>query len=118
MDKRILVIDNDEDILGIISYILKDKGYNVTSSTTENILSDLDTLKPDLIILDNWLDKTSGSVLCKQLKSNKSYQHIPIMMISAINGLKKAAKECKADDYIEKPFDVTELENRVAQLLT
>jgi DNA-binding response OmpR family regulator len=116
--KKVLVIDNDEDIFGIITYILKDKGYAVISSTTEDILSDLDTIKPDLIILDNWLDKAFGSVLCKQLKSNKAYQHIPIILISAITGLKKAAKTCKADAYIQKPFDVVDLENRVAEMIS
>lgn len=109
MSKKILVVDDDKDILGLIDYILKEEGYAVTASTTGTILSKLGKIKPDLILLDCWLPEGFGDDLCRDLKSNPLYKQIPVIMISAINELDFIAKKCKADAYIEKPFDVEHL---------
>jgi CheY-like chemotaxis protein len=98
--------NDDQDILDLTEFLLQDKGYEVVASLTGAILDHVLQINPDLIILDNWLEGTTGSELCKILKTNEATKHIPVVIFSAATGLKKVAQDCLADDYIEKPFDV------------
>jgi two-component system phosphate regulon response regulator PhoB len=109
MGKRILVVDDDKDILGLIDYLLKEEGYTVTASTTSKILTKLEKIKPDLILLDCWLPEGFGDDLCRDIKSDPSFKHIPVIMISAVNELEFIAKKCHADAFVEKPFDIDHL---------
>ncbi len=117
MNKKILVIDDDKDVLSLVSYILEEQGYIVVTTPSESILSQLSDIRPDLILLDHWLNSTYGGELCKQLKENSLYQHIPIILFSAINNLQEVAEDSCADAYIEKPFDIDDLEKVVSRLI-
>ncbi len=107
--KKILVADDDTAILDVLTLMLEDAGYEVTSTvdgqTVRKVLSEL----PDLILLDIWMSGTDGRDICKQLKSIKKTKHIPIIMISANKDTRKIAKEAGADDFIAKPFGMKEL---------
>jgi DNA-binding response OmpR family regulator len=72
-------------------------------------LNSLNTIKPDLILLDEILADQRGSALCRRLKNNDTTKHIPVVLISAMPDLKNLALECGADAYIEKPFDIETL---------
>lgn len=107
MKKTILVVDDEEDIVELISYNLKKVGYNVlTASSGEECISKTKTESPDLIVLDLMLPGIDGLDVCKKLKSDKRTEGIPIIMLSAkgeeadvVSGL-----ELGADDYLSKPF--------------
>jgi DNA-binding response OmpR family regulator len=116
MGKRILVIDDNKDILEIITITLKCEGFEVISSDNADIFSELESIKPDLILLDNWIGNIRGSDLCKTLKDNKAFSHIPVILLSAVHDLEMLANECQADAYLEKPFELIELETIVHQL--
>ncbi|MGV8877728.1 MAG: response regulator [Sphingobacteriaceae bacterium] len=108
MKKKILIIDNEHDIVDIIAYILSEEGYEVfnLSSIPADILEIIKKINPDLILLDDWLDEVSGSEFCKIFKTEHTNYQIPIVMISANADLAEIATNCMADSYIEKPFDV------------
>jgi two-component system phosphate regulon response regulator PhoB len=106
MKRKILIIDNDEDILLIVSFILIDKGYDTYAFKAPEILAYITALKPDLILLDHWLDGQSGGEICKKLKADRLTPHIPVIMISAVNNLSEICAECQADGFIKKPFDI------------
>jgi DNA-binding response OmpR family regulator len=78
-------------------------------------LSELETIKPDVILLDNWLGGVKGSELCKMIKASKEHSHIPVILVSAIDDLEEVASECDADAYLSKPFELSELETVVKQ---
>ncbi|MDQ3098307.1 MAG: response regulator [bacterium] len=107
--KRVLVADDDTAILHVLTLMLEDAGYEVTSTvdgeTVQKVLSEL----PDLILLDIWMSGVDGRDICKQLKSNKKTKHIPIIMISANKDTRDIAKEAGADDFIPKPFEMSDL---------
>jgi CheY-like chemotaxis protein len=113
MAKKILVIEDDKDIRETIVFILEEEHYEVTASEDAKILKQLKDIRPDLIMLDNWLtDWTSdanGQQLSKKLKSDPDTGHIPIIMISAVSNIKEIAAAGMADDYLKKPFDLAEL---------
>jgi len=117
MKKKILVIDDDQDILDLTEFLLQEIGYDVVASLTANILDDVLQINPDLILLDNWLGDTSGQEQCKILKKKPTTRHIPVILFSASTDLEKNAKDCLADGYIEKPFDVDYLEEVIGNLL-
>ncbi len=113
MAKKILVIEDEKDIRDTIVYVLEEQGYEVTSSEDAKILKSLDTIKPDLILLDNWLTEwksdANGQQISKELKSNPATSHIPIVIISAVNNIQEIAEAGHADDYLKKPFDLNEI---------
>ena len=117
MTKRILVIDDDEDILNIIEIVLNDEGYQVIASRSGNIIDEVLRIRPNLILLDERLAGTKGHELCKLLKTERPTSSIPVVMISAATGLKQIAINCIADNYIEKPFDISVLCEVVASTL-
>jgi len=113
MPKKILVIEDDKHIRDTICYILEEESYEVIASGDSKILKSINTMKPDLILLDNWLTEwksdATGQQLSKELKSNPSTKHIPIIIISAVSNIKEIAEAGLADSYMRKPFDMAEL---------
>jgi two-component system phosphate regulon response regulator PhoB len=113
LNKKILVIEDDKDIRDTIVYILEEENYEVISSEDSKILNSLDTYKPDLILLDNWLtdwkSDANGQQLSKELKSNPATSHNPVIIISAVSNIKEIAEAGLANGYLRKPFDLAEL---------
>jgi len=113
MAKKILVIEDDKDIRDTMVYVLEEEKYEVVSSDNSRILKRLDEIKPDLILLDNWLtdwkSDASGQQLSKGLKSDPATSDIPVIIVSAVNNIEEITKEGNADGYLKKPFDLTEL---------
>lgn len=117
--RSILAVDDEEDILELLSYNLKREPYQVhCASTGEEALRQVERTKPDLIILDLMLPGLSGLEITRRLKSSPQTSSIPIIMLTArgdesdiITGL-----ELGADDYITKPFSVKILVARVNAL--
>jgi CheY-like chemotaxis protein len=113
MAKKILVIEDDKDIRDTLVYVLEEQGYEVVSSEEAKILKSLDTIKPDLILLDNWLTEwksdANGQQISKQLKSNPATSHIPIVIISAVSNIQEIAEAGMADDYLRKPFSLNDI---------
>ncbi|WP_183580814.1 response regulator [Mucilaginibacter sp. X5P1] len=111
--KKILVIEDDKDIRDTIVYILEEEQYEVISSEDSKILKSIDSIKPDLVLLDNWLtdwkSDANGQQLSKELKTNPATSHIPVIIISAVSNIKEIAEAGLANGYLRKPFDLTEL---------
>ena len=111
--KKILVIEDDKDIRDTIVYILQEEKYEVIASEDSKILKSIDSYKPDLVLLDNWLtdwkSDANGQQLSKELKSNPSTSHIPVIIISAVSNIKEIAEAGLANGYLRKPFDLNDL---------
>lgn len=118
--ERILVVDDEEDILELVQYNLSKEGYQVQCVSSGEAGVDLARDKqPDLVILDLMLPGVDGLDVCKVLKNDGKTQHIPIIMLSArgeeadiVTGL-----ELGADDYIVKPFSPRVVSARVKSVL-
>ncbi|OGP67807.1 MAG: DNA-binding response regulator [Deltaproteobacteria bacterium RBG_16_44_11] len=117
---KILVIDDEKDIVELIRYNLKNEGFSVIQAFDgETAIKMAKTQKPDLLILDLMLPGMNGIDVCKAIRANQETAHLPIIMLTAkadevdkIIGL-----EIGADDYITKPFSVKELMARVRTVL-
>jgi DNA-binding response OmpR family regulator len=113
--KKIVLVDDDLDILEAIQAMLEDEGYIViTTDRGEDVEKISHQEHPDLIVLDMLLSGRDGREIAKQLKSQESTRDIPILMLSAHP---KAAKESQAfevNDFLAKPFEMDELLAKVA----
>ena len=118
--EKILVVDDEEDILELVRYNLTREGYNVLcASTGEEGLNKAKSKLPDLIILDLMLPGIDGLDVARSLKNDNNTKNIPIIMLTAkgeeadvVTGL-----EMGADDYISKPFSPRILTARVKAVL-
>lgn len=112
--KKILIFDDDKSILEVFTIIFAENGYEVEiSETSHNIIERVEAFKPNLILMDNWIPEIGGIEALKLLRNHKDYSTIPVIYISANSDIISLAKKATADDYIAKPFDLTELETKV-----
>ena len=118
MKKRVLICDDDTDILFICSYIFEKQGREVHTRThCNNIVEMVKEVAPDVIPMDNWIPDSGGIIASRTLKNDNSLQHIPIVYFSANNDIKALAQEAGADAFLSKPFDLEELEQVVDKLI-
>lgn len=104
--RKILIIEKDEDILQIISQILSEEGYSVSSSRTEKGIFDLiQEVKPDAILLDIMKPTAQGTEVCRAIKDHEKFKHIPVIVLSTFMQV-DIFKEICADEVIPKPFDI------------
>lgn len=117
---KIVVVDDEQDILDILEFHLKAQGHEVlTARTGGAALSLAQSSAPDLILLDLMLPDIAGTEVCKRIRASPSTQDIPIVMLTALGDEldRVVGFEIGADDYIVKPFSVRELGLRVRALL-
>lgn len=118
MDKRILICDDDTDILSICTYILEEQSWEVhTKTNCIDITEVVRSIKPSVILMDNWIPDTGGIVATQNIKADPELRNIPIIYFSANNDIKSLAKEAGADAFLEKPFDIEDLERVVLSVL-
>ncbi len=113
--KRVLVVDDNEDILNVISIVLDMEGFEVKCCDSgQGIADTISSFNPDVILLDIMLGDLDGREVCKAVKSDPKSGHIPVIMISAShNLLDKDGQVGLADDFIAKPFDIDDLAGKV-----
>lgn len=120
MAEKILIVNDEEDIVTALSIRLKAMGFDVIFAYDGmSALSKAREAKPNLILLDIMIPKLDGYKICRILKFDEQYRHIPIIMITAkgADANKKMGEEVGADAYIIKPFNPEELMGKIKELL-
>ena len=117
--KKILLIDDDPDVITVLQILLKKKGYQVaTASYEEEAYKQVEFFMPNLVVLDVLLSGVDGRTICKKLKNTDSSKHIPILMFSAHPGAQKNMEDFGADDFLPKPFESNKILERIEVLLS
>jgi two-component system alkaline phosphatase synthesis response regulator PhoP len=126
MPKKILLVDDDPDLVNAVSMILESKHYKVAAAYggVEG-LEKAKSEKPDLIVLDVMMPDKDGYVVCKELKSDPQLSPIPVLLLTAVVSHIPTTRfshqmglETEADDYMDKPVEPQELVNRIETLLS
>lgn len=119
MAKKILLVEDELDLVDVTKKRLENSGYEVlTVPSGEEALDLLQNNPPDLILLDLLLRGMRGEEVCKQLKGNPKLKHIPVILFTAsASDIAKVAKEIGADDYIMKPFEPEELLGKIKKFI-
>jgi DNA-binding response OmpR family regulator len=119
--KKILIVEDEEDIIELLSAIFDDPGgYEVLCARDgEEAFRIAQLNNPDIILLDVILPKLNGYQVCKLIKSDPAMSHTKIIMLSGMvqNSDRRKAREAGADGYITKPFSSTALVEKVEELL-
>ena len=110
-----MIFDDDTDLLEICSLILTARDFEVIlRDRCTEIINDVTRHRPDVIVMDNWIPDIGGVKAVRLLKSYPEFSKIPVIFFSANNNVSELANEAGADFSLQKPFDITELENLVA----
>ncbi len=120
MPATVLIVEDEEPIQELLAYNFKAEGFNVrTLDGSEDVVREVSTDTPDIILLDWMLPNMSGIEICRSLRARPDTREVPIIMLTArgeeterVRGLATGA-----DDYVVKPFSVPELMARVKSLL-
>ncbi len=118
--KKVLIVDDEVDLVETLRFSLENEGFTVlVSYDGEDALNQARKENPDLILLDLMLPKLDGYKVCRLLKFDERYKHIPILMLTAKTQEKDKllGKETGADEYITKPFEINELLEKVKSYL-
>ena len=118
--KKILLIEDDKDIVELVKYNLEKDGFNVAASADgASGLAQLRKSPPDLLLLDLMLPKVSGLEICKEVRKDVTLNRLPVLILTAKGeeADRVVGLELGADDYVTKPFSPRELVARVKALL-
>ena len=116
---RIIVVEDNPDIRECLELILSDSGYSVmTFASPEGIFAAIEEHKPDLILMDVMLEGHDGRDICKAIKANRITGSIPVIIISATEGVEKTLADCCASDFVAKPFDIDLLLSKIRSHLS
>lgn len=127
MPEKILIVDDDPDILDAMTMIMESQGYQVvTARDGIEGLANLKSENPDLLILDLLMPKMDGFAVCKELQDPRwaKFKHIPILILTSVREEASRRRyeletglELDVDDYVEKPVSPDVLIERVTKLL-
>lgn len=120
MNKKILVADDEPNIVIALQYLLQHGGYDVTiAHDGEEALQQIEASVPDLVLLDVMMPQRSGYEVCKQIRERADWAHVKVIMLSAKGRDAEVNKGLAigADLYVTKPFSTRELINQINGLL-
>ncbi len=119
-NKKILIVDDEQDLVEVVKFRLKANGYDViVAYNGKDGLEKARTQNPALIILDLMLPEIDGYKICRMLKFDKKYKHIPIIIFTARaqEDDKKMGEQTGADAYVTKPFEPDKLISIINEML-
>src|SRR5438046_1432190 len=114
--KRILIIDDDSSILGLIAEVLQSAGFSpVQASNGIDGLKQLHSADPHMVILDVNMPQLDGMQTCRMIRASEKHRHLPILMLTARGDITDMmeARKMGADDYLVKPVDPSQLMSKI-----
>ncbi|WP_207420965.1 response regulator [Desertivirga brevis] len=114
--KRVLVCDDDITVSEIVALVLTDADWEVyTLPDCNNIIEKVSSINPSVIFMDNKIPDEGGIVATQQIKNDPAYREIPVIYFTANSDIDELAKEAGADFILQKPFNISQLEETVSK---
>jgi two-component system phosphate regulon response regulator PhoB len=117
MQKRVLIIENDRAIRDLVEMILIEEGFETLSMPEPRTLSLVVEFKPHIILIDEFINNKPGHRLCLKIKESGLFNNIPVIILSTAADIELIAKQCSANDFLRKPFDVQDMIDTVVRVL-
>ena len=120
MAKRVLIVDDEANIVAALDYLLRRSGYEVSvAATGDEALRQVEAFAPDLVLLDVMMPQKSGYEVCRRIRERPEWAAVKIVMLSAKGREAEVSKGLSlgADLYVTKPFSNAELVARIQELL-
>lgn len=117
--KRIFIVDDDFDVREALSLMLQQEGYDIDGCSGVDAIQNIRSFKPHLILMDIVLEsgKQNGVFFARKLQKSSYYKNVPILFMSALSDAKLWMKEAGGFEYVEKPFNLKLLLNKLKILL-
>ncbi|RME79079.1 MAG: response regulator [Chloroflexi bacterium] len=120
MTKKILIVDDEENIVVSLEFLVEQAGYELrVARNGEEALQQVADFHPDLVLLDLMMPRINGFEVCRRIRQNPDWKDIKVVMLTAKGREVEVAKGMAvgANDYITKPFSTRELMSRIAEIL-
>jgi len=118
-NKKIMVCDDDQGILDVLQMLLESEGFDViTEINSTNLIREMNTNLPDLLLLDLWMPVLSGDQVLKTLRTMEEFKNLPVIVLSASVDGNSIANGAGATDFVPKPFDMDDLIIKIRGLLS
>ena len=118
MSKRVLIVDDDEDMQALLQTVLENQDYEVVTAEDGLVaLEELEKSAPDLIVLDLMMPRMDGYAFTEELRNRGLQSSIPIIVLSADVNAKQNSEQLGADRYMAKPFDVRDLLGEISHFM-
>lgn len=120
MAKKVLIVDDEANIVAALDYLLRRSGYEVSvAATGDEALRQVEAFAPDLVLLDVMMPQKSGYEVCRRIRERPEWSGVKIVMLSAKGREAEVSKGLSlgADLYVTKPFSNAELVARIHELL-
>ncbi|WP_316760094.1 PleD family two-component system response regulator [Pedobacter aquatilis] len=119
MSKKLLICDDDIDIIEMLEIVLDDSGFDIITETdSKKVLELISSTKPQLVLMDLWMPVISGDQILMQMREDQNLSSIPVVIMSAAQDGKEVASKAGANGYIPKPFDIDELMQKVNKFMS
>ncbi|HJP63593.1 MAG TPA: response regulator [Mucilaginibacter sp.] len=110
-NKKVVIFDDDEDILSICTYVLEERGWEVHTFTNCNdVTQKVAQVIPDVILMDNRIPDAGGIEATRELKNTEKLKNIPVIYFSADSDIQSLAAHAGAEAFLAKPFDLNDME--------
>jgi DNA-binding response OmpR family regulator len=114
---KVLLVDDDLDLLDMVCLMLVSHNMDAECiSDGGSVLPILQNKRPDVLVMDIFLGNHDGRSLCRQVKDRDEYSTLPVLLYSAGNVTRESIKASGANDFISKPFDMTDIIRRITEL--
>ena len=118
MPGRIMIFDDDPDLIEVCSILLKSKNYEVRGfCKCTDILDEVKLFSPNVILMDNWIPEEGGVKATQQIKNDFILRSIPVIFFSANDRVQDLAAEAGAEFFLQKPFEIEELETAISKAI-
>jgi len=118
MPGRVMIFDDDTDLIEVCCIVLKSKNYEVRGFTKcSDILNEVRLFSPNVILMDNWIPDEGGVKATRQIKNDFTLRSIPVIFFSANDRVQELAAEAGAEFYLQKPFEIEELETALSKAI-
>lgn len=115
--QKIVLVDDDDQFVGMLTQILTDEGYEVESFEAVKFTQMYQQIKPDVLVIDVWFgDETDGLRLSQALANHRELYNIPLLLVSSDPQIEQYAQQVKASDYLQKPFDIDQMLSKIQRL--
>ncbi len=116
--KKIIVCDDDQGILDVLQMLLETEGFTVfTEINSTNLIKQIQSNNPDLVLLDLWMPLLSGDQVLKSIRSTEGIKDLPVIVLSASVDGNDIASDAGANDFVAKPFDLDDIILKINKLL-
>jgi len=118
MSKRVLIFDDDNDILQVCSIVLKSKGLVVlTDNSCDKLVEQIQSFTPHVILMDNQIPSIGGIKATRLIKETEEIKNIPVIFFSANTEVARLSEQAGSEYFLQKPFDIDELESLVLKAI-